>query len=143
MTNSAHSLPRSATSRPRPRTVLVRLARIVAIALIVGVGVSQLIFTVGDWHLKDAGAYWEAAMRLRDGEPLYPPLADHEASEVYRYAPWFAVAWIPLTYLPKDAVLLLWMGLCLGAAIASVAPLARAARLSDSASSPIPASKTR
>ena len=73
---------------------------------------------------SDMDAYWEAALRLRNGEPLYRP-GNPTDSDLYRYAPWFAVAWIPLTYLPKDVVLIAWMSLCLGAAIASVAPLAR------------------
>ena len=73
---------------------------------------------------SDMDAYWEAALRLRNGEELYRPGSATD-SDLYRYAPWFAVAWIPLTYLPKDAVLLAWMTLCLGAAIASVVPLAR------------------
>jgi len=73
---------------------------------------------------SDMDAYWEAAERLRNGDPLYRPGIETD-SDLYRYAPWFAVAWIPLTYLPKDAVLLGWMGVCVAAAIASVAPLAR------------------
>ncbi len=96
-----------------------------ALALIVGVGISQLIFTVGDWHLKDAGAYWEAAMRLRDGQPLYPALDSAEASDVYRYAPWFAWAWIPLTLLPKWIAYALWSVILLGASGAALLPLAR------------------
>jgi hypothetical protein len=73
---------------------------------------------------SDMDAYWEAAERLRNGEALYRPGLETD-SDLYRYAPWFAIAWIPLTYLPKEAVLLGWMALCLGAALASVAPLAR------------------
>lgn len=73
---------------------------------------------------SDMDAYWEAAIRLRNGEPLYRP-GNPTDSDLYRYAPWFAAAWIPLTLLPKEVVLLGWMSLCLGAAIASVAPLAR------------------
>lgn len=73
---------------------------------------------------SDMDAYWEAAERLRNGEALYRPGVETD-SDLYRYAPWFAVAWIPLTYLPKDAVLLGWMTLCVAAAIGSVAPLAR------------------
>lgn len=73
---------------------------------------------------SDMDAYWEAALRLRNGDALYRP-GNATDSDLFRYAPWFAVAWIPLTYLPKDAVLIAWMSLCLGAAIASVAPLAR------------------
>ncbi len=90
-----------------------------------GVGISQLILTIGDWHLRDAGAYWEAAMRLRDGEPLYPPIADPEASEVYRYAPWLAWTWVPLTFLPREAANILWSIILLGASAAALSPLVR------------------
>lgn len=108
------------------RTHVWRWARLLVVALVVGVGISQLVFTIGDWHLRDAGAYWEAAMRLREGEPLYPPLADTEASEVYRYAPWFAWAWVPLTFLPRAAVLVGWSALLLAASALALLPLARA-----------------
>ncbi len=73
---------------------------------------------------SDMDAYWEAAERLRNGEELYRPGIETD-SDLYRYAPWFAAAWVPLTYLPKDAVLLGWMALCVAAALASVVPLAR------------------
>ena len=73
---------------------------------------------------SDMDAYWEAALRLREGQPLYRPGLETD-SDLYRYAPWFAMLWVPLTFLPKDAVLLAWMTLCLAAAIASVAPLIR------------------
>lgn len=102
-----------------------RLPWIFAAAVIVGVGISQLVFTIGDWHLRDMGAYWEAATRLREGEPLYPALADTEASEVYRYAPWFAWAWVPLTMLPREAVNVLWSGILLVASAAALVPLLR------------------
>jgi hypothetical protein len=71
---------------------------------------------------SDMDAYWNTAMRLRDGEPLYRPGVATD-SDLYRYAPWFAAIWIPLTYLPKDPVLIGWMVICLGAAVLSVAPL--------------------
>jgi hypothetical protein len=47
-------------------------------------------------------------MRLRDGDALYPALVSQDASNVYRYAPWFAAAWIPLTFLPQQAAYALW-----------------------------------
>ena len=80
---------------------------------------------MGDWHLRDMNAYWEAALRLRDGEPLYPPLADSEVSEVYRYAPWFAWMWVPLTFLPRELVNVLWSGILLTASGAALLPLVR------------------
>ncbi len=105
------------------KRLVSRLPRLVTVALVVGVGVSQLILTIGDWHLSDAGAYWEAAMRLREGEQLYPALADTEASGVYRYAPWLAWAWIPLTFLPREAVNVLWSIILLAASAAALGPL--------------------
>jgi len=71
---------------------------------------------------SDMDAYWNAALRLRAGDPLYVA-GNPTDSDLYRYAPWFAAAWIPLTYLPKDAVLVGWMLVCLAAALLSVAPL--------------------
>ena len=71
---------------------------------------------------SDMDAYWNAAMRLRDGAPLYAT-GQPTDSTLYRYAPWFAYAWIPLTFLPKGAVLFAWMSLCLSAAVGSLAPL--------------------
>ena len=102
-----------------------RAARLVVIGLVVGVGISQLILTIGDWHLSDADAYWNAAMRIREGQPLYPPLADTEASDVYRYAPWFAWAWVPLTILPQGAAYAAWSLILLLASAAALLPLAR------------------
>lgn len=60
------------------------------------------------WWFQDSAAYWGAALRLREGEPLYPMLASQDASSVYRYAPWFAFAWVPLTLLPESLVLGTW-----------------------------------
>ncbi|MGH2456061.1 MAG: glycosyltransferase 87 family protein [Candidatus Limnocylindria bacterium] len=72
----------------------------------------------------DVAAYLGAAERLRDGEPLYLTGAAN-ASERYRYAPWFAYAWIPFTGLDRDAVVAGWVGLMIAAAAASVLPLLR------------------
>ena len=64
----------------------------------------------------DVAAYWNAAERLRNGETLYAAGAAN-ASDLYRYAPWFAFAWIPLTYLPFEAVVSAWVGLMVAAAL--------------------------
>lgn len=88
-------------------TPLARLARTVTVA----VSLAWLLYVLASWFLAwnpaDAGAYYDAASRLRVGAPLYAP-AHLEAHEVYRYAPWFAYAWIPLTYLPRDLALHAW-----------------------------------
>jgi hypothetical protein len=72
----------------------------------------------------DVGAYLGAAERLRAGEQLYVD-AGANASEQYRYAPWFAYVWIPLTWLDRDLVVAGWVGLMLAAAAASTLPLLR------------------
>jgi len=72
----------------------------------------------------DVAAYWGAAERLRAGEPLYVAGAAN-ASDLYRYAPWFAAAWVPLTFLPPEAVEVAWVGLMIAAAILSTVPLVR------------------
>jgi Glycosyltransferase family 87 len=73
---------------------------------------------------SDVAAYWGAAERIRAGEPLYVAgLAN--ASDLYRYAPWFAYAWVPLTYLPQGAVTAVWVAIMVAAAAASTLPLLR------------------
>lgn len=74
------------------------------------------------WDPADAGAYYDAAVRLAHGQPLYP-VTRPDAYEVYRYAPWFAAAWIPLTVFPRDAVLHVWSVAMLACSLAAVWPL--------------------
>jgi hypothetical protein len=72
----------------------------------------------------DVDAYWHAALRLREGLPLYGgPRGDE--TEIYRYAPWFAFAWVPLTYLGQANAYLVWRALLLAAALAAAWPLLR------------------
>lgn len=130
------SLPRSAepsaahpATAPRVRGVRpgfgLRLARIVALAVIIGIGFSHLRWSIADWHLSDMNAYWEAGLRVRQGEQLYPPVANVIASEVYRYSPWFAWLWAPLTVLPRAIVDVAWSAILVAASFAAVWPMAR------------------
>jgi hypothetical protein len=73
---------------------------------------------------SDVAAYLGAAERIRAGEPLYVAGVAN-ASDLYRYAPWFAYAWVPLTYLPRELVTDAWVVLMLVAALASTLPLLR------------------
>ena len=73
---------------------------------------------------SDVAAYWDAAERIRAGEPLYVAGVAN-ASDLYRYAPWFAYAWVPLTLLPRELVTDAWVVLMLVAALASTLPLLR------------------
>lgn len=101
-----------------------RLLRNMVMAILLG----YLGYTLASWFLvwnpADGGAYYDAASRLMHGQPLYPPV-DPEAHEVFRYAPWFAVAWIPLTLLSRDLALHAWSLAMLLCAAAAVWPLLR------------------
>jgi len=105
---------------------LRRFARTVALAVIIGVGIVNLYWAVSAWTLSDAEAYWNAAMRLREGQPLYPVLADVDASHVYRYAPWFAWVAVPFTFLPVQLAGGLWSVMLLAASAVALVPLVRA-----------------
>ena len=70
----------------------------------------------------DADAYWLAAQRLREGAPLYGgPRGDE--TQIYRYAPWFAFAWVPLTYFGKETAFLLWRLTLVVSIVVAVWPL--------------------
>ena len=99
-------------------------ARFVATAIALG----WLTYTLASWFLAwnpaDARAYYFAAERLRDGATPYPAV-NPEAHEVFRYAPWFAVAWLPFTWLPIDVATHAWSIGMLMCAAAAVVPVVR------------------
>lgn len=100
--------------------------RLLALAICIGFGLAFVISNVRSWELEDAEAYWNAALRLRDGQALYiavDPGADETIA--YRYAPWLAWTWVPLTFLPKGIVQAGWSLLLVTAVIAAVLPLIR------------------
>ena len=90
-------------------------------------GLAFAIANVRSWELEDAEAYWGAALRLREGADLYiaVPLGADEMS-AYRYAPWLAWVWVPLTYLPKIVVQVGWSAILLAAVVVALLPLVRA-----------------
>ncbi len=102
-----------------------RIGRIVAAAVIIGVGISILYFAVTRWTQSDAAAYWNAALRLRHGAQLYPVVGNAEASDVYRYAPWFAWLAVPFTFLPVQVAGAIWSAVLVAASCVAVTPLAR------------------
>jgi hypothetical protein len=103
-----------------------RLARTVALAVILGIGIVNLYWAVTQWTLSDAAAYWNAAIRLQKGAELYPALTDVDASDVYRYAPWFAWLAVPFTFLPIELAGALWSAILLAASGLAILPLVRA-----------------
>jgi hypothetical protein len=100
--------------------------RLITLAVCIGIGLALVIANVRSWQLEDADAYWNAAQRLRHGAQLYIPV-DPAADEMtaYRYAPWLAWLWVPLTLLPKGLVQIGWSVLLLAASAFAIVPLAR------------------
>ncbi|HEX6139810.1 MAG TPA: hypothetical protein VF013_05005 [Candidatus Limnocylindria bacterium] len=107
-----------------------RTAQRVVIALLLVNAIVRVWLIATDWNFQDVDAYWDAAMRLRHGEALYPIGLDPDNYRVFRYAPWFAWMWVPLTYLPRTIVDIAW-AVVLAAASASI--LAGLARLRSTA----------
>jgi hypothetical protein len=105
---------------PRNRWTRYQLA----LAVAVGVGIAMTYIALqGPLWFQDVDSYWSAALRIRSGHELFPAALDRPDSmyigAVYRYAPWFAWAWVPLTYLPREIVTALW-ALALFASVAYV-----------------------
>lgn len=98
--------------------------RPLVVAFIVAISITALL---QHWHGLsgfDLDQYWRAAMRLREGEPLYMAGPNDRVSH-YRYTPWFAYMWIPLTYLDREIVSIAWMAILVIASLAVVADLGR------------------
>lgn len=111
---------------PKSQLTRIRLARTVALAVVIGIGIFNLYQAAANWTLSDASAYWNAALRIRAGLPLYPMVTGVDASEVYRYAPWFAWATVPMTWLPGQVAGALWSAVLLAASAVALVPLIRA-----------------
>lgn len=109
-------------NRPLPRLDLgANWAYLLALVLATAIGATYVREGLTNWELADMSAYRDAAMRIRSGEVLYG--GDVHLNSAYRYAPWFAYAWVPLTHLPDGAVRIGWSALLLLGALLSVRPL--------------------
>jgi hypothetical protein len=102
----------------------------VVIALLFGTMLIRVALIATDWNFGDISAYWLAAERLKHGEPLYLGSLNPDSYQVFRYAPWFAWLWVPLTFLPRWLVDVGWAAV-LG--IASLWILAGLVRLRSAA----------
>jgi hypothetical protein len=114
----------------RAMTTTERLAQRFVIGLLFATMLIRVALIAGDWGFGDVDAYWQAALRLRVGQPLYLPGVDPDSYQVFRYAPWFAWLWVPLTSLPQPMVEWAWAAVL---AVASVAILVGLARLRSAA----------
>jgi Glycosyltransferase family 87 len=112
-----------------------RVFRLGAVAVLIGIGLATALRSVQAMlglglipDHPDLDAYLGAAMRLREGGELYPALpagVSQEATFLYRYAPWFAYAFVPLTYIPRNIVAPVWDLVLVAATIGVVWPALR------------------
>jgi alpha-1,2-mannosyltransferase len=116
----------ASTSRPQ----LARLAQRFVVTLLFAMMIVRLWLIATDWNFGDINAYWLAAERIKHGEPLYLGSLDPDSYRVFRYAPWFAWLWVPLTYLPRTLVEWGWAAIL---AVASGAILVGLLRLRSAA----------
>ena len=104
----------------------VRFLERFVIGLLFAAMLIRIALIWNEWTFADVNAYLAAAHRLRDGQPLYAGNLDPDSYRVFRYAPWFAWLWVPLSYLPRDPVAWSWGALL---AVASGSILVGLARL--------------
>ena len=82
------------------------LFALAVIGALAGIGVAWIHIT-GD-ALNDARPYYEAASRLNQGQPLYPPGLDANSNKIYLYPPLLAVLLRPFALLPFVWFALIW-----------------------------------
>jgi len=111
--NAPKSLPE--VSEPLDRLIdLARQRRAVAALMVISailgalLGLDTLVFHLTTDPLADVRAYYDAGTRLNAGEPLYPPAADTNAPEFYRYPPLLAIAFRPFALLPYPVAAGAW-----------------------------------
>ena len=107
---------------PRPWSLSVdNWPSVVGTVLLAAIGALWITSLLsGHPPLGDFDAYWQAGERIRSGAPLYFTPPDHLDATIYRYAPWFAWAWAPLTYLPEQLVKAAWAVLLVMAGVYSL-----------------------
>jgi hypothetical protein len=103
------------TDSPCGRDLWVRLSTVIGIALLAGLSLAVVSAVGQPFLFGDQNGYWDAALRLRTGQGLYAEPAFLSGS--YQYPPWFALVWLPLTFLPQLFVQVCWTLLLLAAAV--------------------------
>jgi Glycosyltransferase family 87 len=90
----------------RDRAINLVLFALALIGAAAGVAVAWM-HVVGD-PLADAHAYYEAAVRLNHGQPLYPANLNPNENHIYLYPPLLAQLLRPLALLPYEWFALIW-----------------------------------
>ena len=118
----------SVAVRARERLSGSRVVERVAIAILFGTMLIRIYLIIADWNFGDVEAYWQAALRIRHGQQLYVGDLSPDSYQVFRYAPWFAWLWVPLTYLSRTLVDWGWATILGIASLSILVSLARIGR---------------
>jgi hypothetical protein len=105
---------------------LVRLAWTVSLAVIIAISLMNVVWAIQDWHLHDMNVYWTAGEMFRNTGNPYTLAPGVDDNSVYRYAPWFALVWMPFTELPRMAVNVVWSAALIVTSFTAVWPVLRA-----------------
>lgn len=114
----------TAIAAPPQRWIVRRLPHLVSLAVLSGMAIAYLYWDIAAWRLDDVDVYWDAAVRVREGGALYGE-EGVAPTRAYRYAPWFAYAWIPLTYVPRIVVDVAWSLVLLACSWLCIRPIFR------------------
>jgi hypothetical protein len=104
-----------------------RLARLLILAVVLGLPLSQVIIYTVQFNPVDTSSYiWAGEAWRTTGNPysLSPEIVGD--NPIYRYSPWFALPWIGLSLLPTRVVEVGWVMLMVSCAFIAVIPLFRA-----------------
>jgi alpha-1,2-mannosyltransferase len=93
---------------------VLRSIGIVGAGLGLALGLQTLVFHATTDPLIDLRVYYDAGMRLNQGQPLYDPAAT-ASTGLYLNPPLLAILFRPLALLPFPVVAVLWQCLLLGA----------------------------
>lgn len=108
-------LPRGGVRTGPPTRIRAGRLALFALSVVGGLlGVGLFVQHVMSDPLVDVNAYYLAATRLNEGQPLYPPDGDPNLPTYYFYPPLLAVLLRPLALLPYHVVAVAW-----GAAMAA------------------------
>lgn len=110
-----------ASNQSRADPIWVRAMRLTALAIVIGVPLSQIVVYTSDFYPRDLASYlWAGEAWRTTGNPYTEAAVIVDDNPIYRYAPWFAIPWIWLSLLPTEVVEVGWavaMACCAGLAV--------------------------
>lgn len=105
----------------------VRASRLLALAIVMGVPLAQIVVYATDFYPRDINSYlWAGEAWRTTGNPYTEAAVIVDSNPIYRYAPWFAVPWIWLSQLPRPAIEVAWAVAMTICSAAAVVPILRA-----------------